>query len=123
MCIRDRYRKEGKRLWEQLSPEERKVRSKRLKELERAEKSMTPTIPQDTNYKRIQYTRYADDFLIGVIGSKEDAEQVKRDVKVFLQDALKLEMSDTKTKVTHAGDRARSVSYTHLDVYKRQLRC
>lgn len=32
------YRKEGKRLWEQLSPEERKIRSRRLKELERAEK-------------------------------------------------------------------------------------
>ena len=101
------YRKEGKRLWEQLSPEERKIRSRRLKELERAEKSMTPTVPLDANYKRIQYTRYADDFLIGVIGSKEDAEQVKRDVKAFLQDALKLEMSDTKTKVTHTGDRAR----------------
>lgn len=105
------YRKEGKRLWEQLSPEERKIRSRRLKELERAEKSMTPTVPLDANYKRIQYTRYADDFLIGVIGSKEDAEHVKRDVKAFLQDALKLEMSDTKTKVTHTGDRARFLGY------------
>lgn len=105
------YRKEGKQLWEQLSPEERKIRSKRLRELERAEKSMTPTVPLDANYKRIQYTRYADDFLIGVIGSKEDAEQVKRDVKAFLQDALKLEMSDTKTKVTHTGDRARFLGY------------
>lgn len=105
------YRKEGKRLWEQLSPEERKIRSRRLKELERAEKSMTPTVPLDTNYKRIQYTRYADDFLIGVIGSKEDAEQVKQEVKIFLQDALKLEMSDAKTKVTHTGDRARFLGY------------
>lgn len=105
------YRKEGKQLWEQLSPEERKIRSKRLRELERAEKSMTPTVPLDANYKRIQYTRYADDFLIGVIGSKEDAEQVKQDVKAFLQDALKLEMSDTKTKVTHTGDRARFLGY------------
>lgn len=105
------YRKVGKRLWEKLSPEERKIRSKRLKELERSEKSMTPTVPLDANYKRIQYTRYADDFLIGVIGSKEDAEQVKRDVKTFLQDTLKLEMSDTKTKVTHTGDRARFLGY------------
>jgi len=105
------YRKEGKQLWEQLSPEERKIRSRRLRELEREEKSMTPTVPLDANYKRIQYTRYADDFLIGVIGSKEDAEQVKRDVKAFLQDALKLEMSDTKTKVTHTGDRARFLGY------------
>ena len=34
----------------------------------------------NTNYKRIQYTRYADDFLVGVIGSKEDAETIKSDI-------------------------------------------
>lgn len=105
------YRREGKRIWEQLSPHEKKVRSKKLKELERAEKSMTPTIPMDTDFKRIQYTRYADDFIIGVIGSKKDAEHVKQDVKMFLQDVLKLEMSDTKTKITHTGDKARFLGY------------
>ena len=55
-------------------------------------------------------------------------QAIKKDVKIFMQKALKLEMSDTKTKVTHTGNRARflgyditvSVSYTHLDVYKRQ---
>ena len=105
------YRREGKKLWDQLTPEEKRDRSRRLKEMERAEKSMTPTIPLDTNYKRIQYTRYADDFIIGVIGSKEDAGQVKQDVKTFLQETLKLEMSDVKTKVTHTGDRARFLGY------------
>lgn len=106
-----RYRKEGKEIWDELSPEDRKVRSKTLKKLEREEKCITPTIPKDTDYKRIQYTRYADDFLIGVIGSKQDAEKVKRDVKVFLWETLKLEMSDAKTKVTHTGDRARFLGY------------
>ena len=105
------YRREGKRIWEQLSPEERKVRSKQLKELEKAEKSMTPTVPLDSDYKRIQYTRYADDFIIGVIGSKQDAIQIKQDVKEFLQDTLKLEMSDAKTKITHTGDKARFLGY------------
>ena len=47
----------------------------------------------DSNYKRVQYTRYADDFIIGVIGSKADAEAIKKDVKIFLQETLKLEMS------------------------------
>ena len=106
-----RYRKAGREIWNELSPEERKVRSKTLKKLEMEEKSITPTIPKDADYKRIQYTRYADDFLIGVIGSKEDAEKVKQDVKVFLWDCLKLEMSDAKTKVTHTGDRARFLGY------------
>lgn len=106
-----RYRKAGREIWDELSPEERKVRSKTLKKLEMEEKSITPTIPKDADYKRIQYTRYADDFLIGVIGSKHDAEKVKRDVKVSLWETLKLEMSDAKTKVTHTGDRARFLGY------------
>ena len=106
-----RYRCEGKQIWEKLTPEERKSRSKKLKKLERVEKSITPTVPKDEQYKRIQYTRYADDFLIGVIGSKEDAEQIKQDVKAFLQEKLKLEMSDAKTKITHTGDRARFLGY------------
>lgn len=106
-----KYRKKGKEIWETLTPEERKIRSRTLKKLEREEKSITPTIPKDADYKRIQYTRYADDFLIGVIGSKHDAEKVKQDVKVFLWEALKLEMSDAKTKVTHTGDRARFLGY------------
>ena len=106
-----RYRCEGKQIWDKLTPEERKSRSKKLKELERAEKSITPAVPKDEQYKRIQYTRYADDFLIGVIGSKEDAEQIKQDVKAFLQEKLKLEMSDAKTKITHTGDKARFLGY------------
>jgi len=106
-----RYRCEGKQIWEKLTPEERKSRSEKLKELERVEKSITPTVPKDEQYKRIQYTRYADDFLIGVIGSKEDAEQIKQEVKAFLQEKLKLEMSDAKTKITHTGDRARFLGY------------
>ena len=105
------YRREGKRLWEQLSPTERKARAKHLKELERSEKSMTACVPLDTDYKRIQYTRYADDFIVGVIGSKDDAEKVKQDVKAFLQETLKLEMSDAKTKITHTSDRARFLGY------------
>ena len=82
-----------------------------IRELEMIEKSTTPYVYNDSNYKRVQYTRYADDFIIGVIGSKADAEAIKKDVKIFLQKALKLEMSDTKTKVTHTGDRARFLGY------------
>ena len=105
------YRCEGKAVWQELSREERKERSKVLKEKLKIQKSMTPTVPIDANYKRIQYTRYADDFLVGVIGSKEDAETIKSDIKKFLEETLKLEMSDEKTKITHTGDRARFLGY------------
>ena len=36
----------------------------------------------DEKYKKIQYTRYADDFIIGVIGSKEDAEIIKKGLEI-----------------------------------------
>ena len=55
----------------------------------------------DGNFKRLKYVRYADDFLIGIIGSKEDAVKIKDDIKRFLADRLALELSDEKTLVTH----------------------
>ena len=105
------YRRKGDRIWDQLTPEERKVRTKILNEKKKRQLSMTPLVPQDSGYKRIQYVRYADDFLIGVIGSKEDAERIKQEIKMFLKDRLNLEMSEEKTKVTHTGDRARFLGY------------
>ena len=101
----------GKKKWADLSPEERWERNKHLKMLEKQTRQLTPTEPLDETYKRIQYTRYADDFIIGVIGSKADAEQMKADVGRFLREELDLEMSETKTKVTHTGDRARFLGY------------
>ena len=38
----------------------------------------------DEGYRRIKYVRYADDFIIGVIGSKSDCEAIKEDIKNFL---------------------------------------
>lgn len=115
-----RYKCKGNVIWDTLTKEERKIRCKGLKQLQRAEKELTPTVVKDSNYKRIVYTRYADDFLIGVIGSKADAEKVKQDVKEFLRDVLKLEMSDAKTKITHTGDRARFLGYD-ITVSRNQI--
>ena len=39
---------------------------------------------------------YADDFLIGVIGNKEDAKKIKADLTNFLREVLKLELSQEK---------------------------
>jgi len=72
----------------------------------------TPCYPIiDPEYKRLQYNRYADDFVVGVIGSKADAEKVKEDIKVFLRDKLKLILSEEKTKVTHSGEMIRYLGY------------
>lgn len=105
------YRRKGREKWTGMSKDERMERSKKLKTFETLERQITPSLPLDDSYKRIQYTRYAYDFIIGIIGSKTDAEKVKSDVGKFLSDKLGLEMSDTKTKVTHTGDKARFLGY------------
>ena len=55
--------------------------------------------------------RYADDFLIGVIGSKADARQVKIDVGMFIREQLHLELSQEKTLITHGTDFAQFLSF------------
>ena len=44
-----------------------------------------PVSCQWTQLSRVLYVRYADDFLIGVIGNKGDAEQIKTAVSEFLK--------------------------------------
>lgn len=67
--------------------------------------------PEDVSYKRLRYVRYADDFLIGIIGSKEDAERIKRKVGNFLKTELDLDLSEDKTLVTHISDRAKFLGF------------
>jgi group II intron reverse transcriptase/maturase len=62
--------------------------------------------PNDPNFRRLWYCRYADDWLLGFAGSKTEAEDIKRQLTVFLRDELKLELSQEKTLVTHARDDA-----------------
>ena len=67
-------------------------------------------------YKRLFYVRYADDWLCGVIGSKEDCRIIKEDIKKFLREALHLELSEEKTLITNAQDKAHFLGF---DIYVR----
>ena len=67
--------------------------------------------PMDANSRRIQYVRYADDFLIGVIGSKSECQAIKADIKEFMTEQLGLELSDEKTLITNAKDKAKFLGY------------
>jgi len=53
------------------------------------------------------YCRYADDFLIGIIGSQAEALALKEWLSNYLQTELRLELSAEKTLVTHAEERVR----------------
>lgn len=68
--------------------------------------------PNDLGYRRLRYVRYADDFLLGFCGPQAEAEDIKARIGEFLRETLKLELSQTKTLVTHArSEKARFLSY------------
>jgi hypothetical protein len=68
--------------------------------------------PVDPDYRRLRYCRYADDILFGFAGPKVEAEEVKQRLAEFLRDELKLELSPSKTLITHArSQRARFLGY------------
>jgi hypothetical protein len=58
--------------------------------------------PQDPRYRRLRYARYADDHVLGFVGPKAEAEEIKQRLAEFLRDDLKLELSQEKTLITHA---------------------
>lgn len=58
------------------------------------------TMRKHSNLKTAYYVRYADDWVI-LTDSKENAEKLKYKAKRYLQDTLKLELSDKKTLITN----------------------
>ena len=69
-------------------------------------------IGNDPNYKRMRFIRYADDFIIGVIGSHQDCQTIKKEQTDFLSQEQRLELSEAKTQITHASkDKARFQGY------------
>ncbi|MGZ3582894.1 MAG: reverse transcriptase domain-containing protein [Ktedonobacterales bacterium] len=71
-----------------------------------------PSRRDDPNYRRLRYTRYADDFVLGFIGPAAEAEEIKRRLGDFLRDHLKLDLSQEKTLITHARtEAARFLNY------------
>jgi group II intron reverse transcriptase/maturase len=82
------------------------------KELRRQLQSMPSYDMTDPDFQRLRYVRYADDFLLGFIGSKEEAQQIKDQLKRYLAERLKLELSEEKTLITHVKtERARFLGY------------
>lgn len=109
-----RYKAKNDKVWNTLGAEEQKKRARILRQM-RAEQRNLPTHPlRETSYKSLQYVRYADDFLVGVVGSREDAERLKQDLAVFLKEKLGLTLSAEKTKITNTAQCARFLNY---DIY------
>ncbi len=97
--------------WDGLDESDKAEALQQQRRLRGIMQSYPSKIQNDPDYRRLQYCRYADDFIIGVIGSKEDAETIKSDIKEFLAETLKLTLSEEKTLITHCKDKARFLGY------------
>lgn len=83
----------------------------KAEELEKQYQQLPYGEPNDPNYRRLRYLRYADDFLLGYVGTKAEAEEIKVKIKEFLLDELRLNLSEEKTLITHAQEKARFLGY------------
>jgi hypothetical protein len=57
--------------------------------------------PMDENFKRMYYVRYADDFIIGLQGSRKDAQEIVQNLDSWLKTNLKLTLHPDKTFIRH----------------------
>jgi group II intron reverse transcriptase/maturase len=90
----------------------------RVKALRKLQQSMPSVDAHDPEYRRLRYTRYADDHLLGFAGTKAEAEQIRNQLAAFLRDELKLELSTEKTLITHA--RTHKARFLGYDIWTQQ---
>ena len=114
-------RNEIRRLSSKVSKEKDDVQRRALlTDLKKCKQELRkiPCVTQDN--KRLVYVRYADDWVIGVCGSKIDCEAIKEQIRVHLRDILKLELSEEKTFITHSSERIRFLGYD-ISVRRSQI--
>lgn len=84
----------------------------KVRSLYRQLHSLPSQDPRDPGYRRLRYSRYADDTLLGFAGPRAEAEDIRRRLAAFLRDDLHLELSPDKTLLTHArSQRAKFLGY------------
>ncbi len=87
-------------------------RIERAEELRKAMQQYPSVDPNDEEYRRLRYVRYADDFLLGYAGTMAEATAIKEKIAAFLRTQLNLTLSADKTLITHASTgRARFLGY------------
>ena len=94
------YRKLQKR--RQYLAKTGKIDTREYRELGIQMRELPSLDPQDPNFVRVKYCRYADDWLIGVTGPHQLAEEIKERIGQFLMSRLNLTLSVEKTRITQA---------------------
>lgn len=109
---RRRENPQYKGLLQQAGRLRKRGRAKQARALYAVARKLPSQDPADPDYRRLHYVRYADDWLLGFAGPREEAEVIKERLRVYLREKLKLELSEEKTLITHASTQtARFLGY------------
>lgn len=68
-------------------------------------------IPNEIGYRNCKYIRYADDFVIGILGPRQIAVEIRDKVKDYLKQELNVELSLEKTKITQITEGIEFLGY------------
>jgi group II intron reverse transcriptase/maturase len=94
------------RVWRGIGQARQRGGHRQVRALTQTLRRMPSQDPDDPGYRRLRYVRYCDDFLLGFAGPKHEAEEIKEKIRTFLRDELQLELSESKTLITHAVSQA-----------------
>ncbi len=78
----------------------------KVHQLVKQRRTLSSRAHSDPAFRRLRYVRYADDFLLGFMGPKCEAQEIKEHLHQFLRDDLQLELNMEKTVITHAQTQA-----------------
>jgi group II intron reverse transcriptase/maturase len=96
----------------QIAVAQRREDPDEVKRLKRDRRKLMAVAPCDPDYRRLRYSRYAADFLLGFVGPRKEAEEIRQRLGEFLERQLKLTLSVEKTLITHAtDDKAKFLGY------------
>lgn len=87
------------------------ARKEMLQQIHKAKVELRKLPSKNATDKKLVYVRYADDFIIGISGTRKEAEKIKEELKLFLAQELGLELSEEKTQITHSSENANFLGY------------
>ncbi len=104
--------KEMKRLsyWIDKTTDENE-RQELIRQHKEHKKSLRTLPCRKADNKKFTFVRYADDWLVGVCGTKEECKELKLEIAEFLNKELKLTLSEEKTLITHSSEKVRFLGY------------
>src|SRR5712691_1117171 len=91
--------------------EEVSTKKRTIAEHMRVMQTMPSMDTHDPNFKRLRYIRYADDFVIGIVGSMKEARGIMKAVRTFTETELNLSINEEKSSIVSMKDGFRFLNY------------